>query len=405
VNLGVVFVLYEQRSALVAADREAMALRLPTGIAAQMQQDMAGVAEQVIAAVISEVPSYRDPFQGQMGRNIEVAVKVALDGFLDLASRREGIDAGEQIETVMEAAYALGRGEARSGRTMDALAQAYRVGARVAWREMSAAAVNNGLAATMLARLAELVFAYIDELSDASVSGHADELATSGRLRQRRLDRLAVRLIEGSSEADLVAAAERADWSPPAMLTAVALPEAKFRALRSRVDPKALILPEEVAAQEFASGLTVLLVPIGAGRARKAMLRVLADADALVGPPRPWSTVVGSYLRVAQAHRLGLAGDTDLHLAALVVGADADARADLRTRVLAPLDGQSSSSRAKLTETLCAWLLLQGRRDDVAGALFVHPQTVRYRVGQLRELYGEQLTDPDFVRDAIIALG
>jgi hypothetical protein len=192
--------------------RDEMAFRLPTEIAAQMRRDMAGVAEQTIAAVIGEVPSYRDPFRGQMGRTIETAVKVALDGFLELASRTEGIDAGEQIETVLEAAYALGRGEARSGRTMDALAQAYRVGARVAWREMSTAAVNNGLAATQLARLAELVFAYIDELSDASVSGHADELATSGRLRQRRLDRLAIRLVEGAPEADLVAsAAHRGD--------------------------------------------------------------------------------------------------------------------------------------------------------------------------------------------------
>lgn len=385
--------------------REQMALRLPAAIASEMRRDMAGVAEKTIAAVISEVPSYRDPFSGRMGRNIETAVKVALDGFVDLASRREGIDAGEQIDAVLEAAYALGRGEARSGRTMDALAQAYRVGARVAWREMSAAAVSNGLEATQLARLAELVFAYIDELSDASVSGHADELATSGRLRQRRLDRLAVRLIEGAPEADLLAAAERADWEPPALLTTVMLPDVKFRSLRSQLDPRALQVPEETAAVDLETGFTVVLVPVGAGRARAAMLRVLAAADAIVGPPRPWSQVRASYLRVVRTHRLQLRGDTDQHLAALVVGADPDARDDLRTKVLAPLDEQSAASREKLTETLRAWLLHQGRRDDVAAALFVHPQTVRYRMGQLRDLYGERLTDPEFVRDAVIALG
>jgi len=385
--------------------REQMALRLPAAIASEMRRDMAGVAEKTIAAVISEVPSYRDPFQGRMGRNIETAVKVALDGFLDLASRREGIDAGEQVEAVLEAAYALGRGEARSGRTMDALAQAYRVGARVAWREMSAAAVNNGLEATQLARLAELVFAYIDELSDASVSGHADELATSGRLRQRRLDRLSVRLVEGAPEADLVAAAERADWDPPALLTAVMLPDVKFRALRSQLDSRALQVPEETAAVDLEGGFTVVLVPVGTGRARKAMLRVLTTAEAIVGPPRPWSQVRASYLRVIRTHRLQLRGDTDDHLAALVVGADPDARDDLRTKVLAPLAEQSVASRAKLTETLRAWLLHQGRRDDVAAALFVHPQTVRYRMGQLRDLYGETLNDPAFVRDAVIALG
>lgn len=383
--------------------RDQAGLRLPTPVAEQMRAGMSGVAEQVVAAVISEVPSYRDPFQGEMGRNIEIAVKTALDGFLDLASRREGIDAGEQIEAVLDAAYALGRGEARSGRTMDALAQAYRVGARVSWREMSSAAVRGGLDAAMLARLAELVFAYIDELSDASVSGHAEELATSGRLRQRRLERLASRLVTGAPEADLVAAAERADWDPPTFLTAVALPDARYRPLRSQLDTRALIVPED-AVPELDGGTTLALVPVGRGRGRTTMLRLLVDAEAVVGPPRPWAQVRASYLRLVRAQRLGLGGDTEQHLARLVVGADPDAAADLRERVLLPLADLSETSREKLTETLRAWLLHQGRRDDVAAALFIHAQTVRYRMGQLRDLYGDQLLDPDFVRDAVVAL-
>jgi DNA-binding PucR family transcriptional regulator len=382
-----------------------MALRLPPDVVAVMRADIAGVAEQVIAVVVGEVPSYRDPFRGQMGRTIEIAVKVALDGFLDLASRSEGIDSGDRNEEVLEAAYALGRGEARSGRTMDALAQAYRVGARVAWREMSAAAVTAGLDATMIARLAELVFAYIDELSDASVSGHADELASTGRARQRRLDRLAARLLEGAAEIDLVAAAEHADWDPPEALTAVVLPESKVRSVRTQLDARTLHLAEDAAALAVDSGLGLLLVPSVGHRAREVLLRVLGDADAIVGPDRPWTLVRSSYQRVVQANRLGLTSDTDQHLAALVVGADQDALADLRARVLAPMAAIGAASRTKLTETLRAWLLHQGRRDEVATALFVHPQTVRYRVGQLRDLYGDLLTDPAFVRDATIALG
>ena len=385
------------------ADRAEMALRLPPDVASVMRTDIAEVAEQVVAAVIGEVPSYRDPFRGQMGRTIEVAVKTALDGFLDLASRREGIDAGEQIEAVLEAAYALGRGEARSGRTMDALAQAYRVGARVAWREMSTSAVSAGLSATMLARLAELVFAYIDELSDASVSGHADELATSGRLRQRRLDRLTVRLLDGAAEEELTAAAERADWNAPRSLAALIAPEARIRGARAQLDSRSLYLADEV--DELDSGWNVVLVPMPSARARTAVLRAAADTEAIVGPAVPWTSVRTSYLRALHAYRLGLFGDTDQHLARLVVTAEPGALSDLRGRVLAPLDGVRASTREKLTETLRAWLLHQGRREDVAGALFVHPQTVRYRVGQLRDLYGDRLSDPDFVRDAVIALG
>jgi DNA-binding PucR family transcriptional regulator len=41
----------------------------------------------------------------------------------------------------------------------------------------------------------------------------------------------------------------------------------------------------------------------------------------------------------------------------------------------------------------------------VAAELFVHPQTVRYRMGQLRDLYGERLEDPRSVLDLTLALG
>ncbi|GAB3343190.1 hypothetical protein GCM10027452_15080 [Micromonospora halotolerans] len=58
----------------------------------------------------------------------------------------------------------------------------------------------------------------------------------------------------------------------------------------------------------------------------------------------------------------------------------------------------------RLAETLRSWLLHQGRRDDVAADLFVHPQTVRYRMGKLRELYGDRLHEPATVLALTIAL-
>ena len=77
-----------------------------------------------------------------------------------------------------------------------------------------------------------------------------------------------------------------------------------------------------------------------------------------------------------------------------MLGADPDALADLRARVLAPLAGLRPAPGEQLAETLRSWLLHQGRREQVAAELFVHPQTVRYRMGQLRELFGDRLDDP-----------
>jgi hypothetical protein len=275
----------------------------------------------------------------------------------------------------------------------------------VAWRELAETAVEGGIPAETLASFAELVFAYIDELSAASVAGHADELETTGRVRQGYLDRLALGLLRGDPADALVAAAERADWTPPKTLTAVLLPNSQVRPVLGLLDPRTLSAVGEPVT--LPDGLSALLIPDAGGRARTRLLRTLAGRAAVVGPARPWLTVDASYARAVRALALrtgDAAYDTEEHLADLILAADTDAVADLRARVLAPLSTLTSASEQKLAETLRAWLLHQGRREDIANALFVHPQTVRYRMGQLRELYGDRLDDPDTIRDLTIAL-
>ncbi len=63
------------------------------------------------------------------------------------------------------------------------------------------------------------------------------------------------------------------------------------------------------------------------------------------------------------------------------------------------------STAANLADTLRSWLLHQGHRDAVAADLFVHAQTVRYRMTQLRELYGDALDDPRTILELTVALG
>jgi hypothetical protein len=390
------------------ADR---ALRIPAPVADEMREELPAVAEQTVAAIVVEVPSYADAFSGEMGRNIENAVQLALGGFLQLASEGGDGDASTPIQPALDAAYALGRGEARSGRSMDALLGAYRVGARVSWRHMADSGVRAGLSAEQLAHFAELVFAYIDQLSAASVAGHSDELATTGRVRERYRERLASVLLSRSSQQDKLTAAERADWALPRTLTAVIVPEARVRTALGSLDPRTLRSTEEVPGPADSGELVALLVPDAEGRSRPALMRSLREAEAVVGPARPWDEVDSSYARAVRARQLGLAAgehaplDTEERLPELVLRADEAALADLRARALAPLADLGESAREKLTETLRSWLLHQGRRDAVAAELFVHPQTVRYRMTQLRELYGARLEEPATVLALVLALG
>ena len=66
-----------------------------------------------------------------------------------------------------------------------------------------------GCDAATMAQFAELVFAYIDELSAASVAGHTDELSTSGRVRERYRERLGQHLLAGAG-ADVLGRRRRA---------------------------------------------------------------------------------------------------------------------------------------------------------------------------------------------------
>jgi hypothetical protein len=386
-------------------------IAIPAAVAETMRAELASVAQATVAEIIVEVPSYADAFSGDMGRVIGNAVELALGGFLELATASSGADAGTPIRPALDGAYELGRGEARSGRSMDALLAAYRVGARVSWRHLSGSAVSAGLTVAQLARFAELVFAYIDQLSAASVAGHSDELETTGRVRTRYLERLTGLLLGGGRLPELTAAAERADWAPPRSLTAVILPETALRGALASLDGRTLRSNQDVPGLDSTTELVVLLVPDADGRSRPALLRSLDGRDAVVGPPRPWNDAQASYARAVRALQLGLAAegseplDTERRLADLVLRADGAALADLRARVLEPLDDLTSGAREKLVETLRAWLLHHGRREQIAAALFVHPQTVRYRMGQLREHYGKRLEDPQTVLELTIALG
>jgi DNA-binding PucR family transcriptional regulator len=68
---------------------------------------------------------------------------------------------------------------------------------------------------------------------------------------------------------------------------------------------------------------------------------------------------------------------------------------ELAVERLAPLDAETANSRARLEATLLAWLRHAGTIAAVARELEVHPQTVRYRLGRLRELFGAALDEPD----------
>ena len=197
--------------------------RCPPEIADAIEPELPAATEEILTTIASEVPEYARPLEGTFGAGIRTGVTEALRQFVALI---RDPDAGR--EPGRDVYVALGRGELRQGRTLDSLQSAYRIGARVAWRRVSAAARRGGAEPEQLGLLAEAIFAYIDELSADSVEGYARAQREQEGERQRRRRELLALLLRDppAEEPDVRSAAQAAGWRLPGSIAPLAVVEA-----------------------------------------------------------------------------------------------------------------------------------------------------------------------------------
>jgi len=79
------------------------------------------------------------------------------------------------------------------------------------------------------------------------------------------------------------------------------------------------------------------------------------------------------------------------HLGTIMLLQDEEMARTLVAQRLAAVDRLPGPERDRLLETLAAWLAHQRHTPKIAAELHVHQQTVRYRIGKLRGLLGDEL--------------
>ncbi len=319
-----------------------------------------------------------------------------LEGFLELLA------GGDQARLPGRDVYvAFGRGEARAGRSLEALLAAYRAGAQVAWRELAATGDRNGVPPRTLYTLAEAIFAYIDDLSAASAEGFAQQQSAAASELHDRRRRLLELLLSQPAEnpAAVEQAAVEADWKLPRRLAALAFDSAEPDRVARRL-PAALVATFQ--------GLNWALVPDpDAPRRRAEVEAAVGGAAGALGPTVAWRDTPESARRAGLTLTLVRDGGfavADERLLDLLLAGDPALAADLARRALAPLDALSPGARERLRDTLAAWLDAQGHARTAADALHVHVQTLRYRLGRLREVFGDALDDPQRRLELALAL-
>jgi DNA-binding CsgD family transcriptional regulator len=365
---------------------------LDPAVSAAIAPVLGTVADEITEAIANAIPEYRQPMGGEFGRGVRTAIEETLRQFVEQLGRPAG---GERPGR--EVYIALGRGEFRAGRSLDALQGAYRVGARIAWRRISEAAIAAGLDPVTLALLAESIFAYIDEISAESVEGYASSQAASAGERSRERQGLVRELVAG--ELDAAEAQERAraaDWALPRRMAAIASDH--------RDAERFATIAGEGAIAGRVDGLVCALIadPQAPGRITR-LASALEGRLAALGPTVEWPQAAESWARAAACVRLGREGVlpagglliADERLGALAIHADPALVRDLAAARLRPLADLTPAASARLEATLLQWLRQQGNVAAVAAQLNIHPQTVRYRLARLRERFGEELDQPD----------
>ncbi|TDC42362.1 PucR family transcriptional regulator [Actinomadura sp. KC345] len=376
---------------------------LPRELADHMRPHLDEVADDMIQEIQTRVREYDRPGDGSYSGTLRLAVERVLHYFVDRVA-----DPGHDSAPVVDFFRGIGRGEAGEGRSLDAMQSAMRVGGMIAWRRLTEGADALDVSPRTLGAVGEVLMEFQNELAHAAAEGFSQAKAAVAGEMQRRRKRLLDLLFADppaaqEAIADLAAAAH---WPIPRTIAAVALG-------RHHQDARQPAFPPDVLADLTRRTPSLIIPdPDGPGRA-KLVDRALAGTLAVVGPTVPLMEAARSIQWARKTLCLVQRGVIEAesgvirsveHMSTLILFQDEGLITSLADLRLAPLAHLRPSQQDRLAETLLAWLQSGRNANEVAMRLHVHPQTVRYRLRQLEELFGDQLLDPDLRFDLEIVL-
>lgn len=365
--------------------------RLPRELAELLRPGLEELAMEICTEIRVTIPEYARAGEGPRP-TMRPAVEQAITTFVDRIA-----DPGAPLDRLAEVCHTLGEKQAAYGNSLDSVQAALRIAFRIALHRCTQVCERHRLPAEVMARLAEAQLEYLDELASLSVEGYLEAQEGSpddlAKLRQQLLQ-----LIMERPEVPLrtiTELAEHAGWTVPAEVTMVAVrPGARW--VRSAGGEDVLL--------DLDSPEPRLLLPGRLDDDRRAMLETALPRDRIaVGLTVPLEQAPDSLRWARQAlalaeegiiddARVTLCEDNLLNLWLMTDPALID---ELTQARLAGLANLSAPKRQVLTDTLRVWLEAWSTAAEVGARMHVHPQTVRYRLKQLKDSLGDRITDPE----------
>ena len=251
------------------------------------------------------------------------------------------------------------------------------------------------------------ILKYSRDLAFSAATAYADAAEARGSWDSRMEASVVDAVVRGDTGPELLSRAAALNWDTTAPATVVVGTPAAGRESHASQDVR------DIAARHGRAALTdvhgTYLVAIVSGQLTPTekvfgdLLDAFSDGPVVVGPTAPMLTAAYHSASEAISGMNAVAGwrgaprpvlARELLPERALMG-DASAIAALHTDVMRPL----ADAGPTLTETLDAYLDCGGAIEACARKLFVHPNTVRYRLRRIADFTGRDPTQP---RDAYV---
>jgi hypothetical protein len=338
------------------------------------------ISRRVREVLQAELPAYRSLPLAALDADVRIEVERVLGS---ARAGRSAVSEQEFAELV-----AVGEARAQQGVPVDDMLRAWRIGVQVVVSQAREVGKRLGVSSEQVLEFVESTLAWADVAMVTTASAHRRaELELALADQERRVAFVRDALFGALAPAELRIQAEAHSLDPARDYVAVRARPSADGTMREL--ERALGFHE---AAQHRRGLSALVDGDLAGFLCEAP-RAEVDGVVGVGPPRPLERLAESYRLAARAlvaaHACGMTGVHDVPSLGLraAVAADADVGDALRAHYLAPLTSE-------LAETLRAYLACEMHVERTAERLFVHQNTVRYRLARFEELTGANLRDP-----------
>ncbi|MFD8494805.1 PucR family transcriptional regulator [Amycolatopsis sp. NPDC059657] len=309
-------------------------------------------------------------------------------------------------ELSLDAARKTGLAQARQGIPLPAVLRAFRIGGMFVYEALLGLAGPGFISSAQTAAMSSTVWRTIDLYSDALATAY-DEVAAEPSPERREL---LESLLQGrlNDPLELEEAAVKLGLPSAGMFVAV-VSEAVEPDWHNAVE---LLLRARRWRSVWRHGAEAGLVAIDRLEDVRRVRDVLGSMPLAVGMSKPFTGLaeIPDALSRARVARLSLPAGTpgvavfgDSPVTTLVAGAPAMTREVVRASLSGVLV-LPAQERKVLLDTLAAWFAGHGSAKQAADRLFVHPNTVRYRLRRVQELTKRDLTDPVDIGELYVAL-